>query len=309
MIHPALRQYVEDMRVNPAPHPSSIDIERRRTAYREVATALWPAPEPVAEVRDCAFELPGRKIPGRLYVPAGDESRGVVIYAHGGSYVVGDLETHDGVCRRLAVDTAMRFLAIDYRLAPEHPFPAGLDDVVDVMRYVAAHREEFGDPEATLFVMGDSAGATLATVAATLTRHEGLGFGAQVLLYPSLGPEMLTDSAHTYGTGYWLELDHLRYDYGQYLAGADPTDPRVSPLLSTDLAGSPAAVIVVATCDPLRDEAVAYAGLLEHYGVRVELLEAEGMVHGFIRLGGTFPEALAIVDDLAAHMHRLVERS
>jgi biopolymer transport protein TolQ len=150
--------------------------------------------------------------------------------------------------------------------------------------------------------------ATLATVAATLTRHEGLGIGAQVLLFPTLGPEMLTDSAHAYGTGYWLELDHLRYDYGQYLAGADPTDPRVSPLLSTDLAASPPAIVVVASCDPLRDEAVAYAGLLEHYGVRVELLEAEGMVHGFIRLGGMFPEALAIVDDLATHMHRLVER-
>lgn len=309
MIHPALQRYVEDLRANPVAHPASVDIERRRSAYREGAMALWPAPEVVAEVRDCTFELPGRTIAGRLYVPTGDESRGFVIYFHGGSFVVGDLETHDGVCRRLAVDTAMRFLAIDYRLAPEHPFPSGLDDAVDVLRYVAAHRDEFGASEATLFVMGDSAGATLATVAATLTRHEGLGIGAQVLLYPTLGPEMLTDSAHAFATGYWLELDHLRYDYSQYLAGADPTDPRVSPLMNTDLADSPPAVIVVATCDPLRDEAVAYAGLLEHYGVRVELLEAEGMVHGFIRLGGTFPEALAIVDDLAAHMHRLVEVS
>ncbi len=309
MIHPALQHYVDGIRANPAPHPSTIDIELRRTAYRQAATALWPEPETVAEVRECSFDLPGRTVPGRLYVPAGDESRGIVLYFHGGSFVVGDLETHDGICRRLAVDTAMRFLAVDYRLAPEHPFPAGLDDVADVMRYVAAHREEFADPESTLFVMGDSAGATLATVAATITRHEGLGIGAQVLLYPTLGPEMLTNSAHDFATGYWLEIDHLRYDYGQYLAGADPTDPRVSPLLSTDLAGSPPAVIVVATCDPLRDEAVAYAGLLEHYAVRVELLEAEGMVHGFIRLGGTFPEALAIVDDLAAHMHRLVEHS
>ncbi len=157
--------------------------------------------------------------------------------------------------------------------------------------------------------MGDSAGATLATVAATLTRHEGLGIAAQVLLYPTLGPEMVTDSAHAYGTGYWLELDHLRFDYQQYLGGADHTDPRVTPLLSTELADSPSAIIVVATYDPLRDEGVAYAGLLEHYGVAVELLEAEGMVHGFIRLGGTVPEAMDILDDLAAHLHRLVERS
>ena len=309
MIDPALQQYVDDIRANPAPHPSTVDIQRRRAAYREGATALWPEPVALAEVRECALDLPGRTVAGRLYVPTADESRGFVLYFHGGSFVVGDLETHDGVCRRLAVDTGMRFLAIDYRLAPEHPFPAGLDDVVEALRYVAGHRAEFGDPGATLFVMGDSAGATLATVAATLTRHEGLGVGAQVLLYPTLGPEMLTDSAHDYGTGFWLELDHLRYDYGQYLAGADHTDPRVSPLLGTDLADSPPAIVVVASCDPLRDEAVAYAGLLERYGVPVELLEAKGMIHGFIRLGGTFPEALAIVDDLAEHMHRLVERS
>lgn len=307
MIHPALRQYVDDMRAHPAPHPASIDITHRRSSYREAAKALWPTPEPLDEVRDCTFELAGRSAAGRLYVPFGDEARGIVVYFHGGSFVVGDLETHDGVCRRLAVDTAMRFLAIDYRLAPEHPFPSGLEDAIDVLRYVSAHRGEYGDPSASLFVMGDSAGATLATVAASITRHDGIGVVAQVLLYPTLGPEMVTDSAHTFGTGYWLELDHLRYDYGQYLGGADHTDPRVSPLLSTDLAGSPSAIVVVASCDPLRDEAVAYAGLLEHYGVRVELLEAEGMVHGFIRLGGSFPDALAIVDDLAAHMHRLVE--
>jgi acetyl esterase len=107
-----------------------------------------------------------------------------------------------------------------------------------------------------------------------------------------------------------LDIDHLRYDYGLYLGEwSDHTDPRVSPLMFADLAGAPAAIVVVAQCDPLRDEGVAYAGLLEHFAVPVELLEAEGMVHGFLRLGELVPEALEVVDDLAAHMHRYVEQA
>ncbi len=129
-----------------------------------------------------------------------------------------------------------------------------------------------------------------------------------MLIYPTLGPELVTDSAHTYGEGYLLDMESIRYDYAQYLGGwRDHTDPRVTPLLNVDLSGVAPAVLVVAECDPLRDEGVAYAGLLEHFGVSVELLEAEGMVHGFLEMGGVVPEALAIIDDLAEHLHRLVE--
>jgi acetyl esterase len=113
----------------------------------------------------------------------------------------------------------------------------------------------------------------------------------------------VTESSHRYGGGYFLDLDHLRFDYSQYLGSfSDHTDPRVTPLMFNDLRGAPPAIVLVAECDPLRDEGVAYAGLLEHFGVRVELLEAEGMVHGFLRLGALVPEALQIVDDLARHM-------
>ncbi|MHB1969129.1 MAG: alpha/beta hydrolase fold domain-containing protein, partial [Acidimicrobiales bacterium] len=154
-------------------------------------------------------------------------------------------------------------------------------------------------------LMGDSAGANLVAVASRLVRDD-VELAGQVLLYPTLGPEVMTESAHRYGAGYLLELDQLARDYRRYLAGADPTDWRVSPLLCGDLAGVAPAILVVAECDPLRDEAVAYAGLLEHFGVPVELLEAKGMVHGFIRYGGVVPSALAIIDDLAAHVGRLV---
>jgi acetyl esterase len=308
MVHPALEPYVRAAQANPGPHPSTVSTEERRATYRQLAEAIRGEPEPVESVIDGEIALEGRTLATRLYVPFQDERKALVVYFHGGAFVVGDLETHDGLCRRLSADTRMRFLAVDYRLAPEHQFPAGIDDAVDVIRYVSSHLGDFAAPDAELIVMGDSSGGSLVSVAAALTRGEGLGIAAQVIIYPTLGPEMLTDSAHTYGAGYLLDLDHLRFDYSQYLGDwRDHTDPRVTPLMFDDLTGAPPAIVVVAECDPLRDEGVAYAGLLEHFGVRVELLEAEGMTHGFLRMGGLVPEALDIVDDLAEHLRRYVE--
>ena len=303
MIHPAMEPFLREAQEFPRPHPSTLTPVARRAAYRERAALLRGSPEDVAEVTDLSINLDTRSLAARLYVPHGDDGRALVVFFHGGSFVAGDLDTHDALCRRLSSDTKMRFLSVAYRLAPEDPFPAAVNDAVDVVRQVSATRATYAGPAARLVVMGDSAGATLVAVAAALTRDEGLDVAAQVLLYPTLGPEVLTDSSHSYAAGFLLDVDHLRYDYGQYLAGyADRTDPRVSPLLFPDLAGSPPAIVVVAQCDPLRDEAVAYAGLLEHFGVPVELLEAEGMPHGFLSMGGRVPEALAIVDDLAAHL-------
>lgn len=309
MIHPALEPRVHAARENPAPHPSTIEYPERRAAYHEQALADAGPLEDMAEVSDHVLPLEGRDLAARLYVPHAEEGKAIIVYFHGGSFVVGDLDTHDALCRRLAVDTGMRLLAVDYRLAPEHPFPAGVDDAADALRFVVAHRSRYGPADARVIAMGDSAGATLVAVAAASTRHEGLGLAAQVLIYPTLGPEMLTDSAHDYGHGYLLEIDHLRYDYGRYLGEVtDHTDPRISPLLYGDLTGAPPAIVVVAECDPLRDEGLAYAGLLEHFAVPVESLEAKGMVHGFVRLGGVIPEAREIVDDLAEHLHRFADQ-
>jgi acetyl esterase len=142
----------------------------------------------------------------------------------------------------------------------------------------------------------------LVAVACAATRQE-LPLAGQVLIYPTLGPEVMTDSSHRFASGYVLEIDHLRYDYQLYLGDwTDHTDPRVTPLFAADLTGAAPAIVVVAECDPLRDEAIAYAGLLEHFGVRVEVLEAEGMLHGFLRMGHVIPDALDIVDDVASHL-------
>jgi acetyl esterase len=174
------------------------------------------------------------------------------------------------------------------------------------VRYVAEHRSQFGANDAPLIVIGDSAGGNLAACVAAMTREEHL-LAAQVLIYPPMGPEVLSKSAHEYATGYMLEMDHLHFDYRQYLASyRNHADPRVSPLLNEDLSGSVPAIVVVAEFDPLRDEGLAYAGLLEHFGTPVEILEGEGMVHGFLQLGGVVPECLSILDDLALHLERFV---
>jgi acetyl esterase len=308
MVHKALEGLVKNLRENPAPHPKDTTYVKRREVRRAQTEAIRGDVAPVEEVVDVLLDLGDRTLEARHYVPFGDESKALVVYFHGGSFVIGDLETNDALCRRISADTKMRLMAIDYRLAPEHPFPAGVNDAVDVFRYVVKNFEKFAEKNAKLIVMGDSAGAALVTVAAALTRDEGLGIVAQVLVYPTLGPELFTESAKKFGTGYFLEMDQLRYDYQQYLGDfKDHTDPRVTPLLFPDLTGAPPAIIVVAGCDPLRDEGVAYAGLLEHFGVKVELLEAEGMIHGFLSLGGIIPECLDVVDDLAEHMHHYVE--
>jgi acetyl esterase len=308
VVHPSLESYVNAVRAEPVPHPSLLSADERRTAYREQALANRVDPQAVASLREVTLALDGRTLRARLYVPFEDEGKALVVYFHGGGFIVGDLDTHDALCRRLSSDTRMRFLSVEYRLAPEYPFPAGINDAVDTIRYVVTHLGDFDEPGAEVIVMGDSAGATLITVACALTKDEDLGIAAQVVIYPTLGPELFTDSVHEFGVGHALDIDHLRYDYRLYLDGwTDHSDPRVTPLMFTDLAGAPPAIVVVAECDPLRDEAVAYAGLLEHFGVRVELLEAEGMIHGFLRLPTMVPAALEIVDDLAEHMHRYVE--
>ncbi|HEY5267262.1 MAG TPA: alpha/beta hydrolase [Acidimicrobiales bacterium] len=308
MVHPAFEPYLRQAQESSETSIGSVSVAERRQIRRDEAFAMRGEMAPMDFQEDRLVHLDGRTLDARLYVPEGDEGKALVLYFHGGGFVVGDLDTHEFLCRRLASDTKMRFLAIDYRLAPEYPFPAGLNDTLDVARYVARHRSEFGDENAQLIIMGDSAGANLTAVAASQLRGENLGIAAQVLIYPTLGPELVTDSAHTYGKGYLLDVEKLRDNYRQYLGDwNDHTDPRVTPLLCFDLTGVAPAIVVVAECDPLRDEGVAYAGLLGHFGVEVELLEAEGMVHGFLEMGGVVPEALAILDDLAAHLHRLVE--
>lgn len=307
MIHPDYEKYLQSLATRSAPRQSH-SLENRRRDYRERAMRQRGPLEEMADVRDATIALEGRGLRCRLLVPPREHGDALVVYLHGGSFVFGDLDTHEALCRRLSVDTSTRFLAVDYRLAPEHPFPAAVNDAIDVLRYVSAHVEEFAGSQSKIIAMGDSAGAALVAVASAAVRHD-VTLAGQVLIYPTLGPAVVTDSSHRYASGYILEMDDLRRDYRQYLADwTDLTDPRVTPLFNVDLTGVAPAIVVVAQYDPLRDEAIAYAGLLEHFGVPVEVLEAEGMLHGFLRMGHVIPDALDIVDDVALHLSRYVAR-
>lgn len=303
MLDPALRQYLDRISEHPMPHPSTISLDERR-AYHATSSVLAEAPlEPMERVQNVRLNTTVGIVVARRYVPTNADPDTVAVYLHGGGFTSGTLDTYDPLARRLASALGITVLAVQYRLAPEHPFPAAVEDTVAAAEYVATHRGEFTSDTGKLVLIGDSAGGLLTAVAAQLLAARDVNVAVQVLLYPIMGPELLTESRHAFGTGYGLEMEHLNYYWEEFLgAWRDHTDPRVTPLLADNLGDVAPAVIVVAECDPLRDEAVNYAGLLEHFGVRVELLEATGMVHSFLRLGGVSPNALVELVALGEHV-------
>jgi acetyl esterase len=305
-LHPDLEQLVDHLRRHPAPNPATTDIETRRESHAVGTLFTESPPVTMAAILDTRIAGGAGDLMARWYIPVEDAGDGVAIYFHGGGFVVGTLETYDGLARHLAESFAMPVLSVAYRLAPEHPFPAATDDALAATRDLIERRSVWGYEDRHVIVVGDSAGATLAAVTAQALRQES-ALAGQVLLYPTLGPELVTASRHDFGTGYVLEMEHLHFHFREYLgAMEDHTDVRVTPLLSGDLPGCAPAVIVVAEYDPLRDEAVAYAGLLEHSNVPVDLLEAKGMIHSFFKMGGVVADVTAEFAELGRHVRALM---
>lgn len=300
-LHPDLAPVVATLKER---HQAQSDLElsARRAAYEELSREFWPEPDALGSVEDVTVPWTGG-LRLRRYGPEHPD-RGALLFFHGGSYVKGSLHSHDALCRRLANLFNWTVVAVDYRRAPEAPFPAAVDDAILAVDLVAGHLDHVAFDATTLVVAGDSVGAALASVAA---RHAGRErVAAQLLLYPSVGPSIITRSQHEYAGHALLDLDVLQIDYASYVGTADPTDPRVSLLMDLDLRGAPPAVIVVAECDPLRDEAVDLAGLFSHFDVPTTLLEAKGMVHGFLRLAGSIPAASAILPQIVSQVKSVV---
>ncbi len=273
-------------------------VERRREA--EVVGGQVPIP--MARVEQVEIPGPGGTMGGRLYVPTEPAPSALLVYYHGGGWVIGDLETHDRPCRFLAHHAGVQVLAVDYRLAPEHPFPAAPEDAFAAYRWASANAARFGVEPARIGVGGDSAGANLAAVACLLARDEGASQPAmQLLIYPVTDCTQELPSRRTFREGFLLTRRDMDWFEDAYLPpGANRGDPRVSPLQADDLGGLPPAYLATAGFDPLRDEGEAYALKMREAGVRVALRRHPGLVHTYANLTSICPSARAAMLESAA---------
>jgi acetyl esterase/lipase len=258
--------------------------------------------------------LPGRggKIPTRLYAPdhAAPLLPGLVFF-HGGGLVAGGIDSHDVICRALAQAAQCRLISVGYRLAPEHKFPAAIDDVIDATRAVAERAAALGIDAAKLMIGGDSAGATLAAVVCQhAQRGEAPPIALQVLICPVLDFATPWPSRQKFARGYLIDETTLKADLADYLPdGADLADARISPLRAASLAGQPRAIIHSAEFDPLRDEADAYAQRLLQAGVAVEHTRHDGMIHNFHALGGILPQGRAVLSQIGEQIRMAMGQS
>ena len=266
---------------------------------------------PVGEIVDRTIEGPTGPMRVRLYRPAGAVARllPAVLYFHGGGWVTGSLEGYDLICRHISARTGCAVVAVDYRLAPEHKFPAAIDDAVAAFRWLSAGAVSLGIDPARIVVAGDSAGATIATVLARLVRDDARPPCLQWLFYPATDLGLDSGSYKSCGEGFMLTRAEVEWSRGHYLNSLDEVaDPRVSPLRADDLAGVAPALICTAGFDPLRDEGKAYADKLTAAGVKMIYREFESLIHGFIGMRGAIQAAARAMDDMVAGLrHELAQ--
>ncbi|MBS0341030.1 MAG: alpha/beta hydrolase [Proteobacteria bacterium] len=252
---------------------------------------------PVASVQNTFVDGAAGPLKARIYRPEGTGPVPTIAFFHGGGFVIGDLDTHDNMCRDICRGAGAVVVAVDYRLAPEHPFPAGIEDAVAAARWVVAHARELGGNDA-VGVAGDSAGGNFSAVVAQQLRDAGISLAAQFLIYPATDHALAAyPSIEQNGKGYFLEADTMAWFYGHYVSGfdGDPLDPRLAPLQARNLANLPAAVVVTAEFDPLRDSGAAYAQALQAAGNQAEHIAGPGLIHGFFDMGRWSPGAQAVI--------------
>ena len=254
------------------------------------------------EVSDREIPGPRGPIPIRIYRPTGDVPKPVILYAHGGGWVLGSLETHDDACRGLAAGVDAIVVSVDYRLAPEHRFPAAIDDYLAALAWTHAHALSFGGDPDRMAVAGDSAGGNLAAIGAQDARARGVAVAFQLLVYPVTDYEFTSASMEENAVGYYLTRDMMRWFYERYLVdAAEGADWRVSPLRAEDLTDLAPAFVITAQYDPLRDQGCAYAAAMRAAGNQVTSTTYDGMFHGFFTMSALLDGAkVAFADAVAA---------
>jgi acetyl esterase len=296
--------------LNP-PTVASGTAQEARNGFR-VSTVDVRDPSTLAPVRsteDSTIPGPAGDIPIRIYRPDVDGPVPTMAFFHGGGFVIGDIETHDDQARLLCRDVGMVVVSVDYRLAPEHKFPAGFEDCLAATKWVAAHIDDLGGDPDRIVVGGDSSGGNFSAAVALATRETGPRLAAQFLIYPGVDFNEDADypSRLENAEGYFLTVEDMIWFDAQYIPeGADRNDPRASPIRAADLSGAPPAVIGTAEFDPLRDEGEAYAKALADAGVEVRVQRYDGMIHGFYGLGVHSAGAAAAVSDMNATLKALL---
>jgi acetyl esterase len=280
-----------------------------RQQILDIRAAMKQVKPAVAGVRDLAAEGPAGPIPLRLYrggAATGGTAQPALVFFHGGGWVIGDLDTHDNLCRSLANAADCTVISVDYRLAPEHKFPAAVDDCWAATTWIADHAGDLAVDPRRLAVGGDSAGGNLATVVSLLAAaNAGPRIVYQVLLYPAVDLGLTHDSFRRVGAGYNLTSTAMAWFRDQYLRDPrDIADWRASPLRAADVSRLPPAYIATAGCDPLCDEGEAYARLLEKSGVPVTFRHFPGQMHGFATMSGYLQAADQVIADIGAALKR-----
>ena len=281
-----------------------VDEARRQARLR--VPMLAGEPEAVDRIEDFSIPGPGGEIGCRLYLPGRGKALPSLLYMHGGGWVVGDLDSHDSVCRALARRAGCMVLSVDYRLAPEHRFPAAVEDAWAALVWLHNNAAAIGADPDRIAVGGDSSGGNLAAVIARWARDRGgPRIAAQVLIYPAVDFELDSPSYRAMGTGYGLTSDSMRWYSEQYLVDpADGASPDASPLRAGNLERLPPALVITCELDPLASEGSAYAEALRAAGVTVEHIHEPDMIHGYIRMAGVISRARKSWDDCARFLRR-----
>ena len=303
-LDPAAKNLLDLLAAAGRPKVWQIGPVEGRQSLRQLAQVADAKDVPIGRIEDGEWPGPAGALPYRSYTPieAAGDPLPALVYFHGGGFVIGDLDTHDGLCRLFANASGCRVISVEYRLAPEHKFPAAVEDAYAAACWVAEHARELGIDPDRIVIGGDSAGANLAAVVCQLARQAGAPrLALQLLLYPATDSATETASRWALAEGYLLEKKSMEWFFEQYVEpGTDPKDPRLSPLLAPDLSGLPPAHIHTAEFDPLVDEGKAYADKLARAGVKVEYTCHPGMIHHFFCLAGAIPYARTAIANAGA---------
>lgn len=305
-LHPDAAAVLAKIREAGVPPWHTLDPVTGREVYRRRAAMFEGAKLECGSVEDRQIPGPAGDLRLRVYCPPG-EPRPIFIYLHGGGWTLGDLDTHDTVCRRISVAADCQVVSVDYRLGPEEPYPAPMDDVVAAVRWIAAHGDELDGDATRLAIGGDSAGANLAAGAVIRLRDEdGPRVALQVLIYGAFQPQFEMLSFHENAEGYFLTTKDVAWFWDNYL-GPDPAtrrDPYACPATAPDLSGLPPAVVITGDFDPLRDDGDIYAIKLRRAGVPVVAKRFPGMIHGFVALPVEIPSGRQAIRLIAREANR-----